>query len=73
MQKYGVVLLLLYYAQVLLGRYIHNRRMDLAKLGPVTQPHPPLNIFHICLGISIIGLSFLQVRYFYFYFPFVLF
>ncbi|CAA7267657.1 unnamed protein product [Cyclocybe aegerita] len=58
----GMILLFIYYAQVLLGRYIHNRRMRVAKLGPITQPHPPLNIVHICLGVSIIGLSLFQVR-----------
>ncbi|KAF8964026.1 hypothetical protein BDZ97DRAFT_1919264 [Flammula alnicola] len=59
---YGIVLLFAYYAQVLLGRYIHNRRLALAKLGPITQNHPLLNIVHIFLGVSIIGLSFFQVR-----------
>ncbi|PPQ64690.1 hypothetical protein CVT26_002780 [Gymnopilus dilepis] len=58
----GAILLLVYYAQVLLGRYIHERRNKLAKLGPITRPHPPLNILHICLGVSIIGLSFFQVK-----------
>jgi len=58
----GGILLLLYYAQVLLGRYIHERRNKLAAIGPITRPHPPLNILHICLGISIIGLAFFQVR-----------
>jgi len=58
----GVILLSLYYAQVALGRYIHERRNRLARLGPISRPHPPLNILHICLGISIIGLAFLQVR-----------
>jgi hypothetical protein len=58
----GIVLLFVYYAQVLLGRYIHNRRNRLAKLGPITQNHPPLNILHIVLGISIISLAFFQVR-----------
>jgi len=59
---FGLVLLLLYYAQVLLGRYIHNRRNQLAKLGPITRPHPPLNILHIICGVSIITLAFFQVR-----------
>jgi len=58
----GVLLLFLYYGQVLLGRYIHERRNRLAEIGPVTRPHPPFNILHICLGVSIIGLAFFQVR-----------
>ncbi|KAF8162972.1 hypothetical protein B0H34DRAFT_693600 [Crassisporium funariophilum] len=58
----GIILLFMYYAQVLLGRYIHARRNRLAKLGPITHPHPPLNILHIVLGVSIIGLAFAQVR-----------
>ncbi|KAF9483777.1 hypothetical protein BDN70DRAFT_928938 [Pholiota conissans] len=61
-EVYGILLLFVYYVQVLLGRYIHNRRIALSKLGPVTNNHPPLNILHICLGVSIIGLSFFQVR-----------
>ncbi|KAF8201478.1 hypothetical protein BJ912DRAFT_945478 [Pholiota molesta] len=61
-EVYGIVLLFVYYAQVLLGRYIHNRRVALAKLGPISRNHPLPNIIHICLGISIIGLSFFQVR-----------
>ncbi|KDR73470.1 hypothetical protein GALMADRAFT_251147 [Galerina marginata CBS 339.88] len=59
---YGMVLLFIYYAQVLLGRYIHKRRLQLAQLGPITRPHPPLNILHIALGVSIIALAFFQVR-----------
>jgi len=58
----GMVLLFMYYAQVLLGRYIHNRRNRLAQLGPITRNHPPLNILHIVLGVSIIGLAFFQIR-----------
>lgn len=58
----GVILLFLYYAQVMLGRYIHKQRNKLAEMGPITRPHPPLNIFHIFLGVSIIGLAFFQVR-----------
>jgi len=58
----GALLLLLYYAQVMLGRYIHDRRSKLARLGPITHPHPPLNILHIILGVSIITLSFFQIR-----------
>ncbi|KAF8911940.1 hypothetical protein CPB84DRAFT_1760813 [Gymnopilus junonius] len=58
----GAILLLAYFAQVLLGRYIHERRNRLAKLGPITRAHPPLNILHIVLGVSIIGLSFFQIR-----------
>lgn len=61
LQRFGVVLLLIYYAQAYLGRYIHDRRDRLAKLGPITNPHPPLNILHIVLGVAILGLSFFQV------------
>ncbi|KAF4615119.1 hypothetical protein D9613_002770 [Agrocybe pediades] len=61
-EVFGIFLLFLYYAQVFLGRYIHNRRNELAKLGPITRPHPPFNILHIVLGVSIIAASFFQVR-----------
>jgi len=61
LQVGGIFLLLAYYAQVLLGRFIHNRRVKLAQLGPITQNHPPLNILHISLGVTIIALAFFQV------------
>jgi len=52
---------LLYYVQAFLGQYIHDRRSKLARLGPVTHPHPPLNILHIVLGVSVISIAFCQV------------
>ncbi|PPR08032.1 hypothetical protein CVT24_010873 [Panaeolus cyanescens] len=58
----GILLLFMYFAQISLGQYIHHRRLQIAKQGPVTKPHPPLNILHIVLGVSIIGLAFFQVR-----------
>jgi hypothetical protein len=45
----------------MLGRYIHEQRNKLAEIGPISRPHPPLNILHICFGVSIIGLAFFQV------------
>ena len=57
-----MILLFAYFSQVLLGRFIHNRRLKLAKLGPIIQPHPPLNILHISLGVTIIALAFFQVN-----------
>jgi len=68
LQICGGFLLLAYYTQVLLGRFIHNRRLELAKLGPITQPHPPLNILHISLGVTIIAFAFFQVTPTYLYF-----
>jgi hypothetical protein len=59
---YGAVIFAFYCLQVLLGRYIHERRVQLAKLGPITRNHPPLNIVHIGLGVSIITAAFFQVR-----------
>ncbi|KAF7338461.1 Cytochrome b561 domain-containing protein [Mycena venus] len=53
----GVLLVAVYLAQLFLGRYIHSRRAVEGR-----QPHPPSNIMHAVLGISIIALAFLQVR-----------
>ncbi|KAJ7940845.1 hypothetical protein B0H13DRAFT_2299809 [Mycena leptocephala] len=53
----GVLLFALYIGQLLLGRYIHSR-----KSVPERPPHPPSNILHAVLGISIVVLAFLQVR-----------
>ncbi|KAG5732814.1 hypothetical protein E4T56_gene2850 [Termitomyces sp. T112] len=54
----GVLLVTLYYLQIALGRYIHRRREN----APSTMRlHPPTNIFHIILGISIIAIAFAQV------------
>jgi len=53
----GVLLFGLYLVQLFVGRYIHSRR------AAVGRPlHPPSNILHAVLGISIIALAFLQVR-----------
>ncbi|KAH8833608.1 hypothetical protein DL96DRAFT_1577712 [Flagelloscypha sp. PMI_526] len=57
-QTFGFVLFGLYCAQVWLGRYIHRRRTE----GRVKVAHPPLNIFHVTLGLSILALAFAQVR-----------
>ncbi|PFH52356.1 hypothetical protein AMATHDRAFT_139927 [Amanita thiersii Skay4041] len=52
----GVLLLALYYLQITLGRYIHrNRAMNV-------RPHPPSNILHVVLGLTVIALAFFQVR-----------
>ncbi|KAJ7172681.1 hypothetical protein C8R46DRAFT_160873 [Mycena filopes] len=53
----GVLLFGLYIAQLFLGRYIHSKRAV-----PGRAPHPPSNILHVVLGISVIALAFLQVR-----------
>jgi len=57
----GILLLAFYYIQVFLGQYIHKRRNELARLGPITHPHPPLNVLHIALGVSIVSTAFCQV------------
>jgi len=53
----GVLLFALYLVQLFLGRYIHSRRAVEGR--PL---HPPSNILHAVLGISIVALAFLQVR-----------
>ncbi|KAJ6455785.1 hypothetical protein C8R45DRAFT_1035649 [Mycena sanguinolenta] len=53
----GLLLFTLYGTQLLLGRYIHSRRDVVGR-----PPHPPSNIVHAVLGISIIAGAFLQVR-----------
>ncbi|KAJ7273512.1 hypothetical protein B0H12DRAFT_1215551 [Mycena haematopus] len=53
----GLLLFAPYGTQLFLGRYIHNRRDVVGR-----PPHPPSNILHAVLGISIITLAFLQVR-----------
>ncbi|KAF8892623.1 hypothetical protein BD779DRAFT_1610165 [Infundibulicybe gibba] len=58
-QVCGALLLIIYYAQVALGRYIHRRKVQ---SPPTAKPHPPSNILHIVLGISTIFLAFLQTR-----------
>lgn len=56
----GVFLLVLYLLQVGLGRYIHRRRA--AGLVPSNKHHPPSNILHVLMGISVITFAFVQVR-----------
>lgn len=51
--------MIVYYAQVFLGRYIHRRRAQ--NLVPADKPHPPSNILHVVLGLTTIGLAFFQV------------
>ncbi|KAF7363263.1 Cytochrome b561 domain-containing protein [Mycena sanguinolenta] len=53
----GLLLVALYGAQLLLGRYIHSRRDVVGR-----PPHPPSNMLHALLGIFIITGAFLQVR-----------
>lgn len=55
----GVFLLILYYIQLSLGRYIHKRR---ASAPPNASNHPPSNILHVVLGLSVITLAFVQTR-----------
>ena len=55
----GVFLLVLYLLQVGLGRYIHRRRA--AGLVPSNKRHPPSNILHVLMGISVITFAFVQV------------
>ncbi|KAF9448361.1 hypothetical protein P691DRAFT_729823 [Macrolepiota fuliginosa MF-IS2] len=56
----GVFILMLYLLQVWLGRYIHRRKAE--GFVPVNRPHPPSNILHVCLGLSMMGFAFFQVR-----------
>ncbi|KAF8921488.1 hypothetical protein CPB85DRAFT_1428468 [Mucidula mucida] len=54
----GGIMLLLYILQVLLGKYIHAR-----KVGEATQKaHPPSNILHATFGIVLLSLAYLQIR-----------
>ncbi|KAF8061487.1 hypothetical protein FPV67DRAFT_1509180 [Lyophyllum atratum] len=55
----GAFLVTLYYLQVALGRYIHRRRLS---APPNASHHPPTNILHVVLGLSIITLAFVQTR-----------
>ncbi|KAJ6455784.1 hypothetical protein C8R45DRAFT_845413, partial [Mycena sanguinolenta] len=52
----GLLLFALYGVQLLLGRYIHSRRDVVGR-----PPHPPSNILHAVLGVSIITGAFFQV------------
>ncbi|KAG6887530.1 hypothetical protein C0995_014633 [Termitomyces sp. Mi166 len=54
----GVILVTLYYLQIALGRYIHRQRENAASAGRL---HPPSNVLHVILGLSIIGIAFAQV------------
>ncbi|KXN82533.1 hypothetical protein AN958_02384 [Leucoagaricus sp. SymC.cos] len=60
-QLCGVFLLALYLLQVWLGRYIHRRRAE--GLVPNNKPHPPSNVLHVCLGISVIAFAFFQTGF----------
>ncbi|KAK7015034.1 cytochrome b561 domain-containing protein [Favolaschia claudopus] len=53
----GVLLFAVYIGQLFMGRYIHARRDVEGR-----SPHPPANILHAVLGISIVVGAFLQVR-----------
>nr|GAT61218.1 predicted protein [Mycena chlorophos] len=53
----GVLLLLLYVAQLLLGRYIHAKHAV-----PGRALHPPNNILHVLLGLCVVALAFFQVN-----------
>ncbi|KAJ3990021.1 hypothetical protein F5890DRAFT_1482717 [Lentinula detonsa] len=53
----GVPILVIYLLQLSLGRYIHARRGR-----PNRATHAPSNIFHVCLGLVVMGAGFLQVR-----------
>ncbi|KAJ7632424.1 hypothetical protein FB45DRAFT_502792 [Roridomyces roridus] len=53
----GALLFALYIGQLFLGRYIHARKQAV----PDRAPHPPANILHVLLGISVITLAFFQV------------
>ncbi|PBK77954.1 CBD9-like protein [Armillaria solidipes] len=46
----GALLLLLYFLQVALGRYIHNRK------GLSALRHPPSNVLHAILGLTLLCL-----------------
>ncbi|KAK0228359.1 hypothetical protein IW262DRAFT_1350516 [Armillaria fumosa] len=52
----GALLLLLYFLQAALGRYIHNRK------GLSALRHPPSNVLHAILGLTLLCLAFFQVR-----------
>ncbi|KAF9050674.1 CBD9-like protein [Hymenopellis radicata] len=54
----GGIMLLLYILQILLGKYIHAR-----KVGEAPQKaHPPSNILHASFGIVLLLLAYLQIR-----------
>ncbi|KAL0563783.1 hypothetical protein V5O48_018280 [Marasmius crinis-equi] len=55
-QKLGISIFVLYFAQVILGFFIHK-----IKLGKPGR-RPPQNYFHVVLGLTIIGLAMAQVR-----------
>ncbi|KAF7304730.1 Cytochrome b561 domain-containing protein [Mycena kentingensis (nom. inval.)] len=53
----GVLLFGLYITQIVLGRFIHAQHGTAGR-----APHPPTNILHVLLGISVVALAFFQVR-----------
>ncbi|OSD02836.1 hypothetical protein PYCCODRAFT_1444915 [Trametes coccinea BRFM310] len=54
-QVCGVLLLALYLIEIALGTIAHMRRKSDA-------PHPPRNVAHILLGLTLFGLSIFEVR-----------
>jgi len=58
--KTGLVLFVLYFAQIALGAFIHYYKPK-SWVGPKTRP--PQNYLHAILGLAIIALAFYQVRY----------
>jgi hypothetical protein len=60
----GFTLVALYGGQVLLGRYIHSRRVEKMESGvKITNHHPPLNIGHVAFGLVFIMFVFFQVSF----------
>lgn len=58
----GFILVALYGGQVLLGRFIHSRRVEKMESGvKITNYHPPLNIAHVAFGLVFIMFAFFQV------------
>ncbi|KAK7043683.1 hypothetical protein VNI00_008294 [Paramarasmius palmivorus] len=53
----GLLLFAFYLLQIMLGRYVHKRNQL-----PDRKGHPPSNILHVCFGLFIVSLAFLQVR-----------
>ncbi|KAG6821146.1 hypothetical protein H0H93_005366 [Arthromyces matolae] len=58
-QLTGLLLVIMYYFQVALGRWVHHRR---EKNALTAKLHPPVNIVHVLLGLSLIAVAFAQVR-----------
>lgn len=59
----GFIILGLYGGQVLLGRYIHQKRVEKVESGvPIKSHHPLLNVGHVAFGLLFIASAFFQVR-----------